>query len=107
MKVLALFLISCMVTFSALPAKTVAFKSELKKDCYHKPMKSSPCNHDKNDCSNQANCNILACSSCGFLKVDPISITAVVPIIKETAVIHYNAGDLSDYSLSTWHPPKV
>ena len=107
MKVLAIFLISCMITFSALPGKNIVIKPELKKDCCHKQGKNKPCDQSKNDCSKQATCNMLVCSNCGFLKVDPISIAAVVPVIKETETIPYDAGNLSGYSLSSWHPPKV
>lgn len=107
MKVLALFLMICMVTISALPGKAVAVKPELKRDCCHKPGKNTPCKPGNNDCSRQGTCNMLVCSNCGFLKVDPLTVSAAIPVIKETAAIPYNAGNLSDYSHSSWHPPKV
>jgi len=106
MKVLALFLIICMVTFSALPGRAVTLNGKLKKDYCHKPVGNAPCNQSKNDCG-QDYCNMLACNSCGFLKADPISIAAVLPIIKETVPAPYYSGNLSGYSFSSWHPPKV
>jgi hypothetical protein len=108
MKAIAFFLIICIVSLSAFPARAIPAHTELKKACCHELAKKSPCSHNnQGDCNSRGICNIIVCSSCGFLKVDPLSIKPIIPIPQELNVTPYYLGSLSDYSLSSWHPPKV
>jgi len=71
-------------------------------------VKKSPCSHTpQGDCNSQGICNVMGCSTCGFLKIDPIRVSPIAPIIKELSVTPYYLGALSNYSISSWHPPKV
>jgi hypothetical protein len=107
-KVTALFLVICMVLVSVFTVRANGAHMSAVKSCCHKMMKSQPCQHQqKNDCGQGMCVNMLFCSSCGFLKVDPVSVAPIVPTLKETFIPAYQLGSLSAYSLSSWRPPKV
>jgi hypothetical protein len=108
MKALALLLIICIVTLSALPVRAVAVQHQLKKECCQKMPAKAPCNQSNNDCNGLGNCNtMLSCSGCGFLVVEPVAIATMVPIITAASLTLHSAGNVSGFSLSSWHPPKV
>jgi len=98
----------CFVLLSVIPAKaTVNGISGTNNKCHNTPAKQSPCNSSpKNDCG-QGICNILSCPYCGYLKTDPIAVDPVVPVLMELKFSPYYIGDLSDYSMINWNPPKV
>jgi hypothetical protein len=107
-KVTALFLVICMLFVSVFTAKAIGVHTSAVKSCCHKMMQKPPCQHQqKNDCGQGMCVSMLSCSSCGFLKVDLLSVTPIVPTLKETAVPAYQLGSLSAYSLSSWRPPKA
>jgi len=105
-KITALFLIVCLAFVSVFTVK--AGGRHMDKSCCHKMTKSQPCDHQqKDDCAQGMCTTMLFCSMCGFLKVDPVSVAPVVPVIKELPVAPYQQGNLSAYSPSSWRPPQV
>jgi hypothetical protein len=107
-KVTALFLVICMVLVSVFTGRANVAHVPVTKSCCHKMMQKQPCQHQqKNDCGQGMCVNMLSCNSCGFLKVDPVSVAPIVPTLKETSMPAYQLGSLSAYSLSSWRPPKV
>jgi len=108
MKVAAFFMIVCMVSFTAFPGKVKAMCTSTVKTCCHKMEKQAPCNPQQKDDCGKGMCNtMLSCASCGFLTVDPILVKPLIPIAKELQLTPYHMGNLSDYSLLNWNPPKV
>jgi hypothetical protein len=107
-KVTALFLVICMVFVSVFTAKADSMR--MAANCCHKMTKSLPCDHhpqQKNNCGQGMCTSMLSCNTCGFLGAEPVSITVVVPVLKEAAVTSHSSGSLSAYSSSSWRPPKV
>jgi hypothetical protein len=105
-KITALFLIVCLAFVSVFTAKAGGMHME--KSCCHKMTKSRPCDHQQKDDCAQGMCNtMLFCNMCGFLKVDPVGVAPVVPVVRELLVTPYQQGSLSAYSPSSWRPPQV
>jgi hypothetical protein len=108
MKVVA-FVMICLFCLSGISWKAGSLSTSAKETCCHKMAKQSSHSHKQNnDCGGNGVCNMLLCGAgCGFLKVDPVTVNPVIPILKESPVTPYHIGDLSDYSLSNWNPPRV
>ena len=104
----AFFMIVCLAFLSVFPGKVKAMRTTSMKACCHGIEKQKPCNpKQKDDCS-LGICNmILSCSTCGFLTVDPITVKPLIPVSMELQLTPYHMGNLSDYSLINWNPPKV
>ena len=108
MKVASFLLMLCFVFLSAIPVKAKDRCVSMKeKHCHKMAAKQSPCNPSpKNNCG-QGMCNTLSCTSCGYLKTDPILVDAVIPVLTESQFIPYHIGALSGYSMINWNPPKI
>ena len=108
MKVTAFFMMICLVFLTAFPWKAEAMHTSTVKTCCHGTEKQAPCDpKQKDDCGKGVCNNTLTCPSCSFLTVDPIAANPLIPIAKELQATPYHMGDLSDYSLINWNPPKV
>ena len=107
MKVVAFVIMFCLVFLSLFPGKAETAMPALSKS--HCPMAThSPCKPKQaNDCGQGTCSTMLSCATCGYLKSEPITIKALVPVIKDSALTPYNMGGLADYSPSNWNPPKV
>jgi hypothetical protein len=106
MKVTAFLMIVCMAFLMAFSGKVKAMDTISIKSCCHGAEK--PCHpHQKDDCNKGMCTIILSCPICCFLAVDPIMVKPLIPISKELQTTPYHIGDLSDYSLINWNPPKV
>ena len=101
-------MVVCLVFLSVNPGSAKTMQPNANKSCCHKTSKQLPGSpKPDNDCGSGA-CNImLACSGCGFFKVEPITVNALVPVLTKVPVTPYLMRDLSDYSLISWNPPKV
>jgi len=108
MKVIAFFMMVCLVFLTAFPGKAKAMHTSTMKICCHGVEKQGPFNPKQKDDCDRGMCNIiLSCPGCSFLVVDPIVVKPLTPIAKELQVTPYHMGDLSDYSMINWNPPKV
>ncbi|WCT14718.1 hypothetical protein [Mucilaginibacter jinjuensis] len=71
-------------------------------------QKNIPCKHEqKNGCADGICNTILSCAMCGFLKVDPTTVNAIAPVLRQLLLTIHNVGAPSGYSLSMWNPPKA
>ena len=108
MKVIAFFMIVCLVFLTVSPGKAEVMHTATVKTCCHGMEKQAPSNpKQKDDCDRGMCNNTLTCPGCSFLTVDPIVVKPLVPISKDLQATPYHMGDLSDYSLVNWNPPKV
>jgi hypothetical protein len=108
MKVVAFVMIMCLVLVSAIPGREKTIVVLTKENCCHKMIKHSPCRHEQKDDCGRGSCNtMLSCATCGFLKAERITVNPIIPVLKETLITPYLMGDLSDYSIPNWNPPKV
>lgn len=108
MKVIAFFMIVCLIFLTGSPGKAKASRTSTTKTCCHGIEKKSHSSREQKDDCGQGMCNImLSCPGCGFLTVDPIMVKPLNPISKEFQATPYAMGDLSGYSLINWNPPKV
>jgi hypothetical protein len=106
MKVVAFAMIVCIVCLSIIPGKAKTMLPSVNGNHCQQMSKQSPCKpKQKNDCE-QGMCNtMLSCAGCGFLKIDPVTVNPVIPVLMELPVTPYRMGDLSDYSNTNWNPP--
>jgi hypothetical protein len=78
--------------------------------CCHKESKGLNCQHKQNqqkdDCG-QGCSMMLYCSTCGFLKEEPVTIKPVFFTSIQKPALIYKMGNLPGYSTSDWKPPKV
>jgi hypothetical protein len=108
MRASAFLMIGCLIFLSAFAGKVKTSSRVVKENCCHKMAKQTPCSSTQNNDSGRGMCyTMLSCASCGFLKVDPVLVNAVPPVLIKVQVTPYHMGDLSDYSISNWNPPKV
>jgi hypothetical protein len=59
------------------------------------------------ECSQQGCSLMFACSINGFLKVDPLSVKALLISYIKKSVPPHKIGNLSGYHPTDWKPPKV
>ena len=108
MKVIAFIMVACLVFPSSISGKAEAMQAAVIKTCCHKIERSIPCKHEqKNGCADGMCNSVLSCSMCGFLKVDPTTVNAVIPVLRKLQLTIHQVGTPSDYSLLMWNPPKV
>lgn len=108
MKVIALFLVFCMFFLFSIPGRANTMQTSIKENCCHKAVKNMPCSSNQKDNCSKGVCNaMLSCSSCGFLKVEPVRIKTIATALNECLVTPYLVGNGSDFSISCWNPPKV
>jgi hypothetical protein len=106
MKFVALILASCIIFLSSF----AGMDNNIQKDkCC---LKHSKCCYEHKG-NNQKGCQtgmctmMLSCSICGFLIVQPLSVSPKTTFLNNHLFFTYQAGLLSNYSPVGWHPPQV
>lgn len=100
-------MIICTVFLSAMPGQANVMCMSSKENC-HKTATQLPCNSKQEHNCDSGLCNaLLSCAGCGFLKVDAVNINPAVSFLNGSPVIPCYIGDLSDFSIANWNPPKV
>lgn len=108
MKVVAFLLVFCMFFLFSIPGRANIIQTSTKENCCHKASKNIPCgSNQKDDCSKGVCNTMLSCSTCGFLKIEPVRIKAIITILNDCPVTPYLIGNGSNFSLSYWNPPKL
>ncbi|MGY3215222.1 hypothetical protein [Mucilaginibacter sp. HD30] len=113
MKFLASLLILCIVLLSAFAGTVKPLQLAEKANCCARVNKNARCpkapekKHQEDSCE-EYGCNmLLTCSICGFLAVEPLSLTAALATLTEKTVPIYRYGNSAVYLTKDWKPPKV
>jgi hypothetical protein len=109
MKYIAVFLILNVLLLSSVTG--VANISHGAASCCAAKTHAASCKQQKhssaNDCA-KGNCNaMLSCGTCGFIVVQPISLSLAVIDLNRQTVHLFVVDELSDYHDNDWNPPKA
>jgi len=108
MKLMAYFLLACLMLLSSISGTANTLRLAAKENCCEK----SVCKHGQNqkqekNCDNGLCNRMLSCSRCGFLPVGQLSVSKQFAQIVKRATLQTTMVMTSDYSETDWHPPKV
>lgn len=107
MKAISFVLLIFMLVISVVPGNAKPVNNTTKTDCCHKMGCKPQKRHSKSGCDGGMCATVLSCNNCCFLKTEPLKIDGVTAIINVNNATPYLAGNLSDYSITYWNPPKV
>jgi len=99
------------VFLSLLSGADNAMQTSGKSEC-HKTMsckyacKRKKASDKNNGCDKQSCSLMFACASCGFLRVERLTISRPDSFV-ERSVIRYTVGNVTGYSHADWKPPKT
>jgi hypothetical protein len=110
MKFTAIFMIVCLTFLSSLLGIVNAMP-KVNDNCCQKTTHTKSCEHPKSGqdrgCE-KGTCNMmLSCSTCGFLIVDPLKISATITYVAVNNTHFGTVDKLSSYANSCWQPPKI
>lgn len=84
MKAIAVFMVVCMILFSALAGSGEPLQTEIQKDCCQQMVGNMDCPHQKQDCGHGL-CNLRVCHmATGFTAVNPVAVKLFKPLLKNT-----------------------
>lgn len=108
MKAVALLLLASIVFLSSFAGMRITIPASESKTCCHKLANAkTPCHSNKKG-GDGVPCNpVLSCSVCHYINEIPFKLTPVLISKREQKRCPYDIGNLSNYSNSSWHPPKV
>lgn len=107
MKALATFMVISMVFVSAFAGYNQASQTVIKEDCCLRMGKDTPCPHQKKNCGHGL-CTTSLCNNLrGFTAVNQLTLKVFIPSLVKKMFDKYLARNLSDYSVTPWHPPQV
>jgi hypothetical protein len=111
MKFLAILLSVCILFFS-FSGTVKPIQPSAKKICCHKMAGKPACQNQqkptqKDDCTNEGCTMLFSCSLCGFLIVEPLTISPNISYQISKPVSLYKIGELSAYHPSDWKPPQA
>lgn len=107
MKFLAILLLACIISLSALSGMVNTAVPIAEKMCCNKSHKKDACGGDKNNCSKECCTMMLTCGICRFLVVEPLTIKPILAKHIDKLFSPYNTGDIASYHPDNWKPPKA
>lgn len=108
MKLMAYFLVACLMSLSSLSGMANSMHASTKDDCCEKLVcKDGQNQKQKNNCDNGLCNRMLSCSRCGFFTAKSVLVLEQFVRIVKRSTFHATIEMTSDYPETGWHPPKV